>query len=77
MIQKVKLHQTVDFSRWCGRWLQESDDGQWYECYWLKLPVYDMKPVDYGYRETWCRLVLVWHGREGLMSQWIPSAKRF
>lgn len=72
MMQRVPCYMAIDFTRWIGICLLEHHNGNWYECYWLKFPSYQMKPVDFGRHEAMCQLVLFWHGLKGLRCDWIP-----
>lgn len=71
-MQRVRLYQAIDFTRWIGRCLLECADGQWYESYWLKLPSYGIHWVFYYDCDAWCQLVLFWHGRDGFSYFWQP-----
>jgi hypothetical protein len=71
-MQRVKPWQAIDMRRWVGRCILEIGDGQEYECYWLKLPCYAIKPIYYYMTEGWCQLTLFWHGRDGFSYHWQP-----
>ena len=74
-MQKVARGCWADMSGWAGRFSLECDDGEWYECYWLRLPSYGWHRLDYCRREAWCQFVLFWHGRDGLAWFWDEKAR--
>jgi hypothetical protein len=81
MIQRVPKYCWIDFSRWIGIAKVEDHDGQWYECYWLKLPSYGWHyQINYDV-ERWSQLVWFWHGKHGFRAFWLdlpdqPGDKR-
>jgi hypothetical protein len=75
VIQRVPRYCAIDFSRWIGIAKVEARDGQWYECYWLKLPSYGYRYQVYIDGDVWSQLVLFWHGRDGFRSLWIPVTR--
>jgi hypothetical protein len=71
-MQRVRMYEAIDFSRWIGACKLETPHGEWYECYWLKLPSYGYHYCIMRDQDEWCQLIWFWHGRDGFSYFWQP-----